>query len=174
MDKATEIDVRFGLWNLPRKATQCHAKEYHSNPPHIRLLRVVWLTAEDFWCQIRIRANNTSGLCWSFARVMEHGCRAKIDELDNIFFRHNTIVQLEITMGQSHAVQVIDTVNNLACDTINFRPGHLARHDNAKEVIRSIFHDLGTLACVGVYGGKTTNLIKMTMVADNLDGFDNV
>lgn len=57
---------------------------------------------------------------------MEHGGCPKVDKFDDIFLCHDAIVELEIAMGKSHAMQIIYAVNDLAQYTVNFGSRHLA------------------------------------------------
>lgn len=104
IDKAAKVNVRLRIWDFPGEAAQSHAKEDHGDSPHIRFLRIVRLTAENFGCQVRVGTNDARSLCRSLSRIVEDGCSAKIDEFDDVLLCHDTIVQLEITMGQTHAV----------------------------------------------------------------------
>jgi hypothetical protein len=55
-------------------------------------------------------------------------------------------------------MKIGDAVTYLSKDAKDFWTEHLGRHDDGEEVIRGIFHDL----------------VVMTVIADDVDGFDDV
>jgi hypothetical protein len=74
-------------------------------------------------------------------------------------------------------VQILDTVADLPEHAINLWATHLAGHDHAEEVIWRIFHDLEELEIGIVYQvavDKSTDLIVMAMVTNNVDRFDDI
>ena len=73
---------------------------------------------------------------------MEDGGSAKIDKLDDIIRSHDAIIEFEIAVCQSHFVQILDAIADLPEHTINLWATHLARHDDAEEVVWCILHDL--------------------------------
>ena len=73
---------------------------------------------------------------------MKHGRGAEINEFDDIGLGHHAIVQFEIPVCESHPMEVIDTIDNLPENAINFWPGHLSGHDDTEQIKRRIFHDL--------------------------------
>jgi hypothetical protein len=73
---------------------------------------------------------------------MEDGGCAKVDKFDNVAGCHDAVVKFEITMGETDRVEVIYAFTDLAEDAVNLGTAHLLRHDDAKEVIRCILHNL--------------------------------
>jgi len=73
---------------------------------------------------------------------MENSGRAKVYEFNYVVRGHDAIVELQIAVGQTNLVQVLNTVADLPKHAINFGTGHLARHDDAEKIVRCIFHDL--------------------------------
>ena len=45
-------------------------------------------------------------------------------------------------MSETHAMEVVDSIANLAEDTIDLWTRHLTRHDHTEEVVGGILHDL--------------------------------
>ena len=58
---------------------------------------------------------------------------------------HN-IIKLQISMRQTHTVQIQDTTEDLQSAAGNFVARHFACHDNREQVERSILHNLKPVA----------------------------
>jgi len=142
IDKGPETGVRLGIRDLPRETAEDHAHEDDGNTPNVSLTWVIVFLREDFWGQIRVGAHDTGRPLLSLSRIVKDGCGAKVDELDNVIRGHDAIIEFEIAMCQSHLVQILDTVADLSEHTINLWATHLAGHDDTKEVVWGIFHDL--------------------------------
>lgn len=138
----SERHVRLVIGDLPRESTENHAHEDDGARPDIGQSWIVLALAENLRRQIRIRADNTSRRNLVLARVVENSGRTEINEFDNVFRSHDTVIKLQISVSKTHRMKVVDTVDNLAEDTIDFRTRHLARHDNREQVIRCVLHDL--------------------------------
>lgn len=158
VDKTAEINVLLGIGKLPGEATKEHAEEDHGNTPHVRLLRIIGTAREDLWSEVWIRTDDASGLCRCLSRIMKDNRGTKVDNLDDILLCHDAIVELEISVCESHAVEIVDAVDDLAKDAVNFWTGHLTGHDDAEQVKGSILHDL----------------VEMAMIANDFNRFDNV
>lgn len=118
------------IGDLPREPTEHHAHEDDGDGPYVRQARVVSLLGEHFRREVRVGTDNPRSGDLVLARVVKDGGRTEIDELDDIVAGHDAVVEFEITMSQSHLVQVVDTVDNLPENTVDFRSRHLARHDD--------------------------------------------
>ena len=96
-----------------------------------------------------------------FARVMEHGRRPKVNELDDIVRRHYTVVELDVAVGEPELVQVVNAVAYLAEDAVHLWPTHLAGHDDTEEVVRRVLHHLRTRGTVmsGVQGRRAESTV---------------
>lgn len=73
---------------------------------------------------------------------MEDGSRAKVDEFDNVTGCHDTIIEFKITMGETDRVEVVNAFTDLTEDTIDLGTAHSLRHDDTKEIIRCVLHNL--------------------------------
>lgn len=73
---------------------------------------------------------------------MEDSGGAEINKLDDVVISHNTVIELEVAMSKAHLVEVLDAIAYLAKDAIDLWATHSTRHDHAKQIIRSILHDL--------------------------------
>jgi hypothetical protein len=65
-----------------------------------------------------------------FAGIVEDGGRTEIDQFDNVVGCHDAIIEFEIPVGETHLVEVIDTINDLSEDTVDFGSSHFTRHDH--------------------------------------------
>jgi hypothetical protein len=158
-DEGFEARIRLWVWDFPRKTTKDHAKKYDGDRPYIGLPRIVWLVIEDLGGKIWIASYDAS--CWSMsftARVMEYGCSAKVDELDDVLLGHDTVVKFEVPVCESHFVEVLHAVTDLAKDAVDFWTTHFAGHDHREEVVRSELHDL----------------VIVAMVVNDIDGLDDI
>lgn len=113
--------IRLGVRQLPRESPERHAHENHGDRPHICQSRVVILFTQHFGGEVRIRPDDTRGWDIVFARVVENGGGTKVNQLDNVSGCHDAIIELEIPMGESHFVQVIDSVDDLSKHAVHFR-----------------------------------------------------
>lgn len=104
MDEGPEAGVGLGIRDFPRKPSKDHAHENNSHAPYICFSGVVWIVAEDLWCEIGITTNDTSRWGVGLARVMEDSCGAKVDKFDDIVSGHDTVVKFEISVGQPQFV----------------------------------------------------------------------
>lgn len=66
----------------------------------------------------------------------------KINNLHDALVADNHIVELQVPMRKTHAVQVGDAVEDLQEAAPNLFARHLASHDNGEEVKGSILHHL--------------------------------
>ena len=57
---------------------------------------------------------------------MEHGRSAEVNDLDNIIFGHDTIVEFQVAVRQAHGMQILDTIAYLSKYAIYLGPNHLA------------------------------------------------
>ena len=73
---------------------------------------------------------------------MEDGRSTEIDEFDDIAFRHDAVIKLEITVSEADRVQILHAIAYLAENAVNLRSTHLAGHDDTEQVERRILHDL--------------------------------
>lgn len=76
------------------------------------------------------------------ARVSEDDRCAKVDEFDDVASGEDTVVELEIAMCEAEGVEIGDAIAYLTEDTKYLWAEHLGGHDDGKEVVRCIFHDL--------------------------------
>ena len=128
--------------NLPRETSEDHAHEDDGHGPDVGQSRVVVLLLQDFRRKIRVGTDDPRGGDLVLARVVKHGGGTKVDELDDTVRCHDTIVELQISMSQTHLVEIVDTVNDLSEDTVDLRSSHLAGHDNREQVVRCVLHNL--------------------------------
>lgn len=70
----------------------------------------------------------------------------------------NDIVQLEVPVREAHAVQIHDSINNLEERTVDLVSCHLARHDDGKEIVWCVLHDL----------------VPVTSFVNNVQSLDNI
>jgi len=89
---------------------------------------------------------------------VEDGSSAKVDQFDDIRLGHDAVVEFEVTVRKSDGVEILDAVAYLTEYAVDLWPTHLARHDDAKEIKRRIFHDL----------------IVMTMITNDIDGLNDI
>lgn len=134
--------VRLEVGNLPWESAENHAHEDDGDRPHVGQSGIILVLLQDLWGEVWIRSDDARGGDLMLAGVVEHCGRSKVDQFDNVVARHDTVVQFQIPMGQTHLVQVVDSVDNLPKDAVDFRAGHLSRHDNGEEIVRGILHDL--------------------------------
>lgn len=122
------------LWigDSPWEPSKDHTHENDGYAPHVRLARVVILLREDLWGEVGIAADDAVGHDEFLARVVENCSSAEIDELDDVVGGHDTVVEFQVAVCETHAVEVRDTLDDLAEDTIDLWSAHLARHDDAK------------------------------------------
>ena len=73
---------------------------------------------------------------------MEDGSCSEINQFDDVTVCHDAVIKLEVPMGQTEFMEVLHTVAYLAENAVNLRSRHHSGHDDAKKVIRGIFHDL--------------------------------
>ena len=81
--------------------------------------------------------------------VLEDDGGTEIDQFDSVVACHDTVVEFEIPMSESHVVKVVDTIDDLFEDAVNLGSSHLARHDNREEVEFGVLHDLVVVPVVG-------------------------
>lgn len=142
VDEAPVADICLGIGHGPREPPQDHAHENDGTAPHVCLPRVVRFFAEHLGSKVWIAADDARSLGLRFARVVEDRRRSKVDKLHDIRGGHDAVVEFQIAVRKPDGVQVFNAIADLAEDAVNLRPTHLARHHNAEEVVRSIFHDL--------------------------------
>jgi len=73
---------------------------------------------------------------------MENSGGTEVDKLYNVVVCHDTIVEFEVAMSETHFVEVFYAIAHLAEDTVNFGTTHFARHDDREEIKRSKLHNL--------------------------------
>lgn len=76
------------------------------------------------------------------AWIVENGSSAKVDELDNILFSQDAVVQLKISVCKTHLVEVFYAIANLTEYAVNFWTTHFPSHYDRKEVVGSKLHNL--------------------------------
>jgi len=99
IDKSLEAGIILGIGDLPGKPPEDHAQEDDSDTPHIRLPRIIRLLGENLWGEVGVTTNNTRGRCKRFPRIMEDSGSTEIDKLNDVIGRHDTIIELEITVS---------------------------------------------------------------------------
>lgn len=72
--------------------------------------------------------------------ISEHHSATEIDQLHDALVIDHNIVQLEITMRQTHAVQVQHSTQNLQRRASNLLTTHLPSHDRRKQVVGRVLH----------------------------------
>ena len=90
------------------------------------------LLVQYFRGEVWIGTDNSRGWDLVFTRIVEYGGCPEIDELHDIIGRHDTIVEFEISVSESHFVEVVDTVDNLAENTVDLWSSHFSRHDHGE------------------------------------------
>ena len=142
IDVEAERHVALVVGNFPGEAAEDHAHKDDGDRPYIGETRVVLVFLQDFRREVRVGTDDSRSGDLVFTGIVEDCRSPKVDELDDVVRGHDAVVELEISVRQPHPVEIIDTVDNLPKDAVDFRPGHLARHDDREEVIRRIFHNL--------------------------------
>lgn len=145
MYKSSEAGVCLGIRDLPWEAPEDHAHENDCHTPDIGLSGVIGVVVEDFGGKIRVAADNARCRGVGFARIVEDGGSAEINELDDVVMGHDAVVELKIAVGKAEFMEILDAVADLAKHTVDFRTTHFARHDYIEEVKGSILHDLGEM-----------------------------
>lgn len=73
--------------------------------------------------------------------ILKHDGASKVNDLHDAVLVDDDVVELEISMSQAHAVQICHTAEDLECAARNLISGHLASHDDSKQVITAVLHD---------------------------------
>ena len=79
-------------------------------------------------------------------RIPENDRAAKINDLHDTMLIDHYIVQLQISMRKTHAVEILHTRHDLQRAATYLLPAHLASHDDREEVERCVLHDFVPLA----------------------------
>jgi hypothetical protein len=101
IDESAETGVCLGIWYLPGESAQKHTHEYDGNTPYVSFAGVVRIVTENFWGKVRVAAHYAGGRCMCLARIMENGGGTKVDQLDDVGRRHDTVVELEIPVSKA-------------------------------------------------------------------------
>jgi hypothetical protein len=121
-----EAGISLGVWDLPGKPPKDHAQEDDGDTPNISLPRIIRFLVEDFWGKVGIATDDPRRWCMRLARIVENGGSAKVNKLDDVIRRHDAVIELEITVGKTHLMQVFDPIADLTEDTVDFRTTHLS------------------------------------------------
>lgn len=65
----------------------------------------------------------------------------EIDNLHDALVTDDDIVEFEIAVGEAHAVNIRDAIEDLQEAAADLFTAHSASHDNGKQVVRAILHD---------------------------------
>lgn len=126
IDKSLEAGIILVVRDLPGKPPKYHAQKNDGDTPDIRFPRIIGFLGEDLWSEVGITADDTRRWCKRLAGIMEDGGSTKVNKFDDIVGRHNTVIELEVTMGETHLMEILDTIADLTEDTVDFRSAHFA------------------------------------------------
>jgi hypothetical protein len=146
VDEGIEARVSLGVGYLPGKPPKNHTQEDDGYTPDINLPRIIGFFGEDLWGEIGVAADNACRWCWRLARIVKDGGSAKVDELNDIVCGHDAVIELEVTMGKAHFMEILDTIADLTEYTVDFRSTHLSGHDDTEEIKGSVLHDLDKIS----------------------------
>jgi hypothetical protein len=119
--------VCLGIRDTPRESPEDHAEEDDGNTPDIGLAGVIAVLVEDFGSEVWVASYDAGGGSMGVtARVVEDGGRAKINKLDDVCGGHDAVVELEISMSETHFVEILDAVAYLAEDAVYLWAAHFA------------------------------------------------
>jgi len=79
---------------------------------------------------------------------MEDSGSTKIDKLNDVIGRHDAVIELEITVSETHLMEILNAIADLTEDTVDFRPTHFTRHNNAEQIKGCILHNLSMIRWV--------------------------
>jgi len=148
IDKSLEAGIILGVGDLPGEPPKDHAQEDDGDTPDIRLPRIIRLLGENLWGEVGITADNARGWCERLARIMEDSGSTKIDKLNDVIGRHDAVIELEITVSETHLMEILNAIADLTEDTVDFRPAHFTRHNNAEQIKGCILHNLSMIRWV--------------------------
>lgn len=174
LDKTLVARVDLGIGNLPWKAPKDHAHENDGDAPDVRLAGIILGRMEDLWGEVWVRADDARGESEGLAGIMKNGRSSKVDQFDNVIGSHDAIVQFEVAMCETHSMEIVDRIANLAKYTVDFWTTHAAGHYDAKEVIGGVLHDLWESSAGPETVCRATHLVIVAVVRDNVDSVYNV
>lgn len=87
----------------------------------------------------------------------DHGT-AKVDDLDDAVFVHDTVVQLQISVGNTHLVQIRDALDHTVEAAGNLVAAHVTLHHGGEELILGVLH----------------HLVEAIVLLDDINGLDDV
>lgn len=104
VNECPETWIGFRIGNFPWEPSENHTHENDGYAPDVRLSWIIRLVDKNLWGEIWIATDDASSRSMCFARVMEYGSSAEINELDNIVRSHDAIIKFEVTMSKAHFV----------------------------------------------------------------------
>lgn len=90
--------------------------------------------------------------------VLEDARAAKVNDLEHAHTIEDEVIELEVAMGDTHAVQVIEALKELPPAASDFLAGHHTAHDHVKQIVGAVFHDF----------------VKMAVFLDQVQGLNHV
>jgi hypothetical protein len=142
IDECAVTSIGLRIRNCPWEPSQHHAHKNDSHTPYVCLPGVIGVRIQHLRRQIWVTANDAGRHRMCFARVMEDGSGAKVDQFNNIRRSHNAVIKFEVSVSEADGVQIFDAIAYLAEYAVDLRSTHLATHDDAEEVKGGILHDL--------------------------------
>lgn len=91
-------------------------------------------------------------------RIAEDDRTPEIDQLHDTVLVDDNVVKLEITMCQSHLMQITHTTDDLQRGASDLVSCHLTSHDRSKQIERCVLHDL----------------VPLALLVDDVDSLDHV
>ena len=143
LQESLVAQVLLGIGERPRESAENHTEENNCHTPYVGLAWVVGFGREDFRSKIRVRTDDARGERLRLSGVVENSCSSKVYELDAVVHCHDAVVKLEVAVRETHSVEVVDAITDLAEDAKDFGPAHFAGHDDVEQIIGSVLHNLG-------------------------------
>lgn len=75
-------------------------------------------------------------------RILENMGTTKINDFHDALVADDNIVELEISVREANTVEISHAIENLQEAAANLLLRHSARHDNGKQIVWAVFHDL--------------------------------
>lgn len=103
-------------------------------------------------------SNTFASVSLGFIRILEDDGTTKVDNLHDTAFIQHHVIKLQVSVSDTHRVQISDTIQHLSPAACDFLCRHFTTHDDIEEIVGSIFHDF----------------VKVGTFLDNVKGFDDV
>lgn len=106
--------------------------------------------------------------CSPLARLLAENGAAEVDKLHDTVMSDDDVLELEITVGEARAVEVVGTCQDLHKGAIDLVCGHLPGHHPIEEAVRCVLHDLepGAIFIEQVQGLDDVGVVESTADAE--------